>query len=204
MVPPRALERDGLRGEEVVEGILWAYAFAAVDPYRATTHNKGILNGIDPVIVATGNDWRAIEAGAHAYAARSGRYTSLSVWEKDAEGNLVGTLEMPMAVGIVGGATRVHPAAQAALKLLGVTSANQLAEIAVCAGLASNLAAMRALACEGIQQGHMGLHARQIALAAGAYGPLVDEVARRMVEERNIKPARAEELVAELRATSSN
>ncbi len=204
VVPPRALERDGLRGEEVVEGILWAYAFAAVDPYRATTHNKGILNGIDPVIVATGNDWRAIEAGAHAYAARSGRYTSLSVWEKDAEGNLVGTLEMPMAVGIVGGATKVHPAAQAALKLLGVTSANQLAEIAVCAGLASNLAAMRALACEGIQQGHMGLHARQIAMAAGAHGPLVDEVARRMVEERNIKPARAEELVAELRAASSH
>jgi hydroxymethylglutaryl-CoA reductase len=201
VVPPSALARDGIPGEEVVEGILWAYAFAAVDPYRATTHNKGIMNGIDPVIVATGNDWRAIEAGAHAYAARSGQYTSLSHWEKDEHGNLVGTLEMPLAVGIVGGATKVHPAAQAALKLLDVHSANQLAEICVCAGLASNLAAMRALATEGIQRGHMGLHARQIAMAAGAHGPLVDEVAGRMVAERNIKPARAEELVAELRSS---
>ena len=199
VVPLKALERDGLSGEEVAEGIMWAYAFAAVDPYRATTHNKGILNGIDPVIVATGNDWRAIEAGAHAYAARSGRYSSLSVWERDAEGNLVGTLELPMAVGIVGGATKVHPAAQAALKLLDVRSANELGQICACAGLASNLAAMRALATEGIQQGHMGLHARQIAMAAGAHGNLIDEVARRMVEERNIKPARAEELVAEMR-----
>ncbi len=199
VVPTEALARDGLSGEEVAEGIMWAYAFAAVDPYRATTHNKGILNGIDPVIVATGNDWRAIEAGAHAYAARSGLYRSLSVWERDEVGNLVGTLEMPLAVGIVGGATKVHPAAQTVLKLLNVRSATELAEIAVCAGLASNLAAMRALACEGINQGHMGLHARQIAMAAGAHGALVDEVARRMVEERTIKPARAEELVAELR-----
>ncbi len=198
VVPVSALERDGLAGEDVAEGIMWAYAFAAVDPYRAATHNKGILNGVDPVIVATGNDWRAIEAGAHAYASRSGQYTSLSTWERDAQGNLVGTLEMPMAVGIVGGATKVHPAAQAALKLLHVHSANDLAQICVCAGLASNLAAMRALATEGIQQGHMGLHARQIAMAAGAHGHLVDEIARRMVEERNIKPARAEELVAEL------
>lgn len=199
-VPAEVLARDGLSGAEVVEGILWAYAFAAVDPYRATTHNKGILNGIDPVIVATGNDWRAVEAGAHAYAARNGRYTSLSVWERDEAGDLIGTLEMPMAVGIVGGATRVHPAAQAALKLLGVRHAHELAEICVCAGLANNLAAMRALACEGIQRGHMGLHARQVAMAAGASGPLVDEVARRMVEERQIKPQRAEELIDELRA----
>jgi hydroxymethylglutaryl-CoA reductase len=198
MVTPRALDRDGIRGEEVIQGMLWAYAFAAVDPYRATTHNKGILNGIDPVIVATGNDWRAIEAGAHAYAARSGRYTSLSIWEQDTEGNLVGTLELPMAVGIVGGATKVHPAAQAALKLLHVSSAGELAAIIACAGLASNLAAMRALATEGIQRGHMGLHARQIAMAAGAPHGMVDEVARRMVEERNIKPARAEELIAEM------
>jgi len=198
VVPVSALERDGLAGEDVAEGIMWAYAFAAVDPYRATTHNKGILNGVDPVIVATGNDWRAIEAGAHAYAARSGRYTSLSTWERDRDGNLVGTIEMPMAVGIVGGATKVHPAAQAALKLLHVHSANDLAQICVCAGLASNLAAMRALATEGIQQGHMGLHARQIAMAAGAHAHQIDEIARRMVAERNIKPARAEELVAEL------
>lgn len=199
-VPASALARDGLSGDEVVEGILWAYAFAAVDPYRATTHNKGVLNGIDPVIVATGNDWRAVEAGAHAYAARNGRYTSLSTWERDEAGDLIGTLEMPMAVGIVGGATRVHPAAQVALKLLGVQHAHELAEICVCAGLANNLAAMRALACEGIQRGHMGLHARQVAMAAGASGALVDEVAGRMVEERQIKPQRAEELIEELRA----
>jgi hydroxymethylglutaryl-CoA reductase len=200
VVPPSALERDGLSGEEVIEGILWAYAFAVVDPYRATTHNKGIMNGIDPVLIATGNDWRAIEAGAHAYAARDGQYTSLSTWERDARGNLVGTIDMPLAVGIVGGATKVHPAAQTALKLLNVKHAHELAEICVCAGLASNLAAMRALATEGIQRGHMSLHARQIAMAAGAHGPEVDEIARRMVDAGVIKPARAEALLAELRA----
>jgi hydroxymethylglutaryl-CoA reductase len=200
VVPPHALARDGLTGDEVAEGIMWAYAFAAVDPYRATTHNKGILNGIDPVLLATGNDWRAVEAGAHAYAARSGQYTSLSRWERDEAGNLVGTLELPLAVGIVGGATKVHPAAQAALKLLDVKHAHELAETCVCAGLASNLAAMRALATEGIQRGHMGLHARQIALAAGAHGPEVDLIAQRMVEERQIKPARAAVLLDELRA----
>lgn len=199
IIPVKSLERDGLSGEEVVEGILWAYAFAAVDPYRATTHNKGILNGIDPVLIATGNDWRAVEAGAHAYAVRDGQYTSLSHWERDAQGNLVGTLEMPLAVGVVGGATKVHPAAQAALKLLGVTHAHELAEICVCAGLASNLAAMRALATEGIQRGHMGLHARQIAMAAGAHGAEIDTLAERMVGERLIKPGRAVELLAELR-----
>jgi hydroxymethylglutaryl-CoA reductase len=199
VIPPRALDRDGIRGEDVIEGILWAYAFAAVDPYRATTHNKGILNGIDPVIVATGNDWRAIESGAHAYASRNGQYTSLSVWERDKEGNLVGTLELPLAVGTVGGATRVHPGAQAALKLLNVQSASELAQICACTGLASNLAAMRALSMEGIQQGHMGLHARQIAMAAGATGDMVDIIAQKMVSERNIKPARAEELLDEAR-----
>jgi hydroxymethylglutaryl-CoA reductase len=203
VVPAKALARDGLAGEEVVEGMLWAYAFAAVDPYRATTHNKGILNGIDPVLIATGNDWRAIEAGAHAYAARSGHYTSLTTWERDAQGNLVGTIEIPLAVGIVGGATKVHPAAQAALKLLNVKHAHELAEICICAGLASNLAAMRALATEGIQRGHMGLHARQIAMAAGAHGAEIDEIARRMVEEQVIKPVRAEALLAELRALAA-
>lgn len=199
-VTPHALTRDGLTGEEVIEGILWAYAFAVVDPYRATTHNKGIMNGIDPVLVATGNDWRAVEAGAHAYAARNGQYTSLSTWERDRDGNLVGTLELPLSVGIVGGATRVHPAAQAALKLLDVQSASELAEICACAGLASNLAALRALACEGIQQGHMSLHARQIAMAAGAKGAEVEAIAHHMTAERAIKPARAAELVAMLRA----
>jgi hydroxymethylglutaryl-CoA reductase len=200
VVPSSAFARDGLLGEEVVEGILWAYSFAAVDPYRATTHNKGILNGIDPVLVATGNDWRAVEAGAHAYAARSGQYTSLSTWERDAEGSLVGTIEMPLAVGIVGGATKVHPAAQAALKLLNVKHANELAEVCVCAGLASNLAAMRALATEGIQRGHMSLHAHQVAMAVGAHGTEIDLIARRMIEERAIKPTRATTLLAELRA----
>src|SRR5215212_6775923 len=203
VVPPNALARDGITGEEVIEGILWAYSFAAVDPYRAATHNKGILNGIDPVLIATGNDWRAVEAGAHAYASRGGQYTSLSVWERDADGNLVGTLELPLAVGIVGGATKVHPAAQAALKLLGVQHANELAEICACAGLASNLAAMRALATEGIQRGHMSLHARQVALAAGAHGAEVDELAYRLIEEQAIKPARAATLLAELRAVSA-
>lgn len=187
-----------MSGDEVAQGMLYAYAFAAVDPYRAATHNKGIMNGIDPVLLATGQDWRAIEAGAHAYAARSGRYTSLSTWGRDCDGNLVGTLEMPFAVGIVGGATKVHPAAQAALKLIGVQSARELAEVCVCAGLASNLAAMRALATEGIQQGHMALHARQIAMSAGATGGLVAVIADQLVTERNIKPGRAAELVREL------
>ncbi len=200
VVPAAELARDGLSGAEVVEGILWAYSFAAVDPYRATTHNKGIMNGIDPVLIATGNDWRAIEAGAHAYAARSGHYTSLSRWWRNEDGNLVGELEMPLAVGIVGGATRVHPAAQSALKLLNVKHAHELAEVCVCAGLASNLAAMRALATEGIQRGHMGLHARQIAMAAGAHGTEIDQLSAVMVSERNIKPTRATELLAELRA----
>jgi hydroxymethylglutaryl-CoA reductase len=199
IIPPSALARDGLNGEDIVESILAAYAFAVVDPYRAATHNKGILNGIDPVLIATGNDWRAVEAGAHAYAARSGQYTSLSTWERDADGNLVGTLEMPLAVGIVGGATKVHPAAQAALKLLNVKHANELAEICVCTGLASNLAALRALATEGIQRGHMGLHARQIALAAGAHGREVDHIASQMIAERTIKSIRAVELLDQMR-----
>jgi hydroxymethylglutaryl-CoA reductase len=164
--------------EAVRDGIIAAWAFAAVDPYRAATHNKGIMNGVDAVAVATGNDWRAIEAGAHAYAAREGRYTSLSTWGKDAAGNLVGTLEMPMTVGIVGGATRVHPTARAALKLMAVETASELAEIIVSVGLAQNLAALRALATEGIQRGHMGLHARQVAIAAGADGEQIDRLGR--------------------------
>ena len=169
------------------DGIIAAYAFAAVDPYRAATHNKGIMNGVDAVVIATGNDWRAIEAGAHAYAARSGRYTSLSTWNKDADGNLVGTLEMPMAVGIVGGATKVHPAAQAAVKLMGVKTASELAEIIVSVGLAQNMAALRALATEGIQRGHMSLHARQVAIAAGASGELIEKVAAQMVTEKVVR-----------------
>ncbi len=186
-------------GEEVRDGIIAAFAFAAADPYRAATHNKGIMNGVDAVVIATGNDWRAIEAGAHAYAARSGTYTSLSTWGKDADGNLVGTLEMPMAVGIIGGATKVHPAAQAALKLMGVKTASELAEIIVAVGLAQNMAALRALATEGIQRGHMSLHARQVAVAAGATGDMIEAVAARMVAEKVVRIDRAEEILQELR-----
>lgn len=183
--------------ERVRDGIIEAWAFAAADPYRAATHNKGIMNGVDAVVLATANDWRAVEAGAHAYAARSGRYTSLSTWGKDADGNLAGTLEMPLAVGTVGGATRVHPAARAALKLMGVQSAGELAEIIVSVGLAQNLAALRALATEGIQRGHMTLHARQVAIAAGAEGALVERLAEKLVQEKTIRIDRAQEILAE-------
>jgi hydroxymethylglutaryl-CoA reductase len=182
-IPATALAFADFTGERVREGIVEAWAFAEADPYRAATHNKGIMNGVDAVVIATGNDWRAIEAGAHAFAARSGRYTSLSRWSVGTDGALEGELEMPMAVGTVGGATRVHPAARAALELMGVRSARELAEIIVSVGLAQNLAALRALATEGIQRGHMGLHARQVAIAAGASGDLVERVAQRMVDD---------------------
>jgi hydroxymethylglutaryl-CoA reductase len=181
--------------EEVRDRIIAAWAFAAVDPYRAATHNKGIMNGVDAVVIATGNDWRAVEAGAHAYAARDGRYTSLSTWGKDAAGNLTGFVEMPMAVGIVGGATKVHPAARAALKIMGVTTAAELAGIVVSVGLAQNLAALRALATEGIQRGHMSLHARQVAIAAGAQGENVTRLAEALVSEGTVRVDRAEEIL---------
>ncbi len=197
-IPVKELAFESYSGEQVRDGIIAAYAFAAADPYRAATHNKGIMNGVDAVVIATGNDWRAIEAGAHAYAVRNGRYTSLSTWGKDADGNLVGTLEMPMAVGIVGGATKVHPAAQAAVKLMGVKTASELAEIIVSVGLAQNLAALRALATEGIQRGHMSLHARQVAIAAGATGELIEKVASQMVAEKVVRIDRAEEILKEL------
>jgi hydroxymethylglutaryl-CoA reductase len=198
-VPVEALAFGEFPGERAAQGIVEAWAFAATDPYRAATHNKGIMNGVDAVVLATGNDWRAIEAGAHAYAARSGRYTSLSTWARDAEGNLVGTLEMPLAIGIVGGATRVHPTAQVALKILGVQSARELGEIIAAVGLAQNLAALRALATEGIQRGHMRLHARQVAIAAGAAGEEVSEVAARMAVEGHVRADRAETILARLR-----
>lgn len=194
-IPVAALAFDEYSGEQVRDGIIEAYAFAAVDPYRAATHNKGIMNGVDAVVIATGNDWRAIEAGAHAYAARSGTYTSLSTWGKDADGNLAGTLEMPMALGIVGGATKVHPAARAALKMMGIQSAAELAEIVVSVGLAQNMAALRALATEGIQRGHMSLHARQVAIAAGASGAQIESIAAQLVAEKNIKVERAEAIL---------
>ncbi|MDM0015293.1 hydroxymethylglutaryl-CoA reductase, degradative [Variovorax sp. J22P168] len=196
---PQILTTPDRPGEQVIEGILDAYAFAAIDPYRAATHNKGIMNGIDPVVVATGNDWRAVEAGAHAYACRSGRYTSLTHWEKDIDGNLVGTIEMPMPLGLVGGATRTHPLAKVALDLLKVGSAQELGEIAVAVGLAQNLGALRALATEGIQRGHMALHARNIALGAGATGDEIDRVARQMASEGDVRADRALALLTEIR-----
>jgi len=191
-IPLSELAFEEFSGEEVRDGIIAAWAFAAVDPYRAATHNKGIMNGVDAVVIATGNDWRAVEAGAHAYAARNGRYTSLSVWEKDDNGNLIGTLEMPMAVGIVGGATKVHPTAQIALKLMKVKTASDLAEIIVSVGLAQNLAALRALATEGIQKGHMSLHARQVAIAAGAQGEMIERLAQQLAAEKTVRIDRAE------------
>jgi len=194
-IPLKELAFNDFSGESVRDGIITAYAFAAADPYRAATHNKGIMNGVDAVVIATGNDWRAIEAGAHAYAARSGKYTSLSTWNIGADGNLVGTLEMPMAVGIIGGATKVHPAAQAAVKLMGVETASELAEIIVSVGLAQNMAALRALATEGIQRGHMSLHARQVAIAAGASGETIEKVAAQMVSEKVVRIDRAEEIL---------
>ena len=196
-IPLEELAFDEFSAEGVRDGVIAAWAFAAADPYRAATHNKGIMNGVDAVVIATGNDWRAVEAGAHAYAARGGSYTSLSTWGKDSDGNLVGSLEMPMAVGTVGGATRVHPTAKAAIKLMGVASASQLAEVIVSVGLAQNLAALRALATEGIQRGHMGLHARQVAIAAGATGELVAKLAEQLVRERNVRIDRAEEIMRE-------
>ena len=182
-------------GDRVRDGIIEAWAFAAADPYRAATHNKGIMNGVDAVIIATGNDWRAVEAGAHAYAARDGRYTSLSTWGKDKDGNLAGEVEMPMAVGIIGGATKVNPAAKAALKIMGVRTASELAGIIVSVGLAQNLAALRALATEGIQHGHMSLHARQVAITAGATGVLIEKVAAQMIAEKTVRIDRAEQIL---------
>lgn len=182
-------------GPEVVEGIVSAYAFAASDPYRCATHNKGIMNGVTAVVLATGNDTRAVEAGAHAYAARSGRYSPLTTWEMDENGDLVGTIELPMAVGLVGGATAVHPIAKIAVKILGVKTASELGQIIASVGLAQNLAALRALAAEGIQRGHMTLHARNVAATAGAQGEMIDLIAERLVAEGKIRLDRAKELL---------
>ena len=197
-VSPDMLAFAKFKSEEVRDGVVEAWAFASVDPYRAATHNKGIMNGVDAVVIATGNDWRAVEAGAHAYAARGGRYEPLSRWWIDETGTLQGELEMPLALGTIGGATGVHPGARDALALMGVEKAQELAEIVVSVGLAQNLAALRALATEGIQRGHMGLHARQLAIAAGARGGEIDTVAGAMIEEDNIQLERAEELFMQL------
>ena len=196
---PEALATKDYAGDRIAQGIVEACAFALVDPYRAATHNKGIMNGVDPVVVATGNDWRAIEAGAHVWASRSGRYTSLTRWEIDSDGNLVGTLEMPMALGLVGGATKTHPAAQAALKILNVESAQELAEVTVAVGLAQNMAALRALSTEGIQKGHMALHARNIAIVAGAEGDEIDHVAKALAADHDVRVDRAKDVLTTLR-----
>ena len=203
-IPVQALATTDLAGARVAQGIVEANAFAVADPYRAATHNKGIMNGIDAVALATGNDWRALEAGAHAYAARRGQYRGLTDWQlvpslgAQAGAELYGRLQMPLAVGVVGGATKAHPTAQVALKILGQPSARRLAEIMVAVGLAQNLAAMRALVTDGIQRGHMALHARQVALAAGAQGDEVSAIAVQLVREGQIRQARAEELVRAL------
>jgi hydroxymethylglutaryl-CoA reductase len=193
--------KEAVGGEEVVDGIVNAYAFAAADPYRAATHNKGIMNGIIAVVIATGNDHRAIEAGGHAYAAITDHYTSLSTWEKNHNGDLVGSMELPMAVGLIGGAVKTHPIAKIAVKILGVKSANEFGEVLAAVGLAQNLGALRALANEGIQRGHMSLHARNIAVTAGAQGEQIDIIAARIVEERKIRVDRAKELLDKIKAT---
>ncbi len=183
----------------VIDGILNAWAFADADPYRAATSNKGIMNGITALVVATGNDFRAVEAGAHAYAAKTGRYRSLTHWEKDANGDLSGTIELPMAVGLIGGATAVHPMAKLAVKILGVQTAQELAGIIAAVGLSQNLAALRVLAAEGVQRGHMSLHAKNIAATAGAVGEEIEAVARRLVSEKTIRMDRAAEVLEEIR-----
>ena len=188
-IPASVLATDEMDGERVIDGIVNASRFAELDPYRAATHNKGVMNGIDAVVIATGNDWRAVEAGAHAYAARSGVYSPLSTWRREGSepaGVLVGRLELPLALGTVGGTLRVHPAARLSLRMLGVESASELAQIAAAVGLANNLSAVRALATDGIQRGHMALHARSVAVAAGAAGAMVERVARMIVEARDI------------------
>lgn len=195
-IPASVLSRNGIDGGDVARYVEEANAFAIVDPYRATTHNKGIMNGIDAVCIATGNDWRAVEAGAHAYAARNGRYQALTDWHVDKNGDLYGEITLPLAIGIVGGATKVHPTAKVAMKILNVETAVELAGIIASVGLAQNFAAIKALATIGIQHGHMRLHARQVALAAGASDGQVQKIADQLVAEGNIRVNRAQELLS--------
>lgn len=194
--------KEALGGEEVVTGIVAAYAFAAADPYRCATHNKGIMNGVTAVALATGQDTRALEAGAHSFAAISGEYLPLTTWEQNEKGDLVGTIEIPMAVGLIGGATAVHPVAKACKKILGIKSAVELGEVIASVGLAQNLAALRALSSEGIQKGHMKLHARNLAISAGAKGKVIDKVTSKMIEEQKVRFDRAKELVDEISKNS--
>lgn len=194
-IPAAALGFDSFSGEQVRDGIIEAGIFAELDPYRAATHNKGIMNGVDAVVIATGNDWRAVEAGAHAYAVRNGRYSSLTQWKLGSNGELEGKIELPMPIGTVGGATKVHPAAKANLKLMQVKTAKELGSIIAAVGLAQNLAALRALATEGIQHGHMALHARQIGIAAGAKPEELAELTKQLVKENEIRASRAQEIL---------
>ena len=198
-IASKQLDTADYKGQEVVKRILEAASFAVVDPYRAATHNKGIMNGIDPVVIATGNDWRAIEAGAHAFAAISGHYSSLTQWSSSDDFELIGKISLPMAVGLVGGATKTHPAAKAAIALLGVKSATELGQVIAAVGLAQNLAALRALATEGIQRGHMKLHARNIALQAGASSNEIDVVVQRMVDSQNVTTDNACQILKEIK-----
>ena len=191
---------EDIGGPEVRDGMLLAYHFAEADPYRAATHNKGVMNGISAVVLATGNDTRAVEAGAHAYASRSGRYTSMTHWEITNDGNLAGSIELPMAVGLIGGATKLHPMARAALKILKVSSAQELARVIAAVGLAQNFAAMKALATTGIQKGHMSLHSHNIAMMAGAMGEEVDQLAKILVAKGTVRIDIAEKELAAIRA----
>jgi len=188
-------DKEKMGGEHAVDAFIESYTLASVDPYRAATHNKGIMNGIDALIIATGNDFRAIEAGAHAYAAKNGQYTSLSKYYKNKDGNLVGELEIPMAIGIVGGAGNIHPKAKLCKKILGIKTAEELGEIVASLGLAQNFAAVFALSTVGIQKGHMGLHAKNIAVMAGATGEQIDKIADQLVREGKVKLDRAKELL---------
>jgi len=192
-------DKEKMGGEHVVDAFLESYTLASIDPYRAATHNKGIMNGIDALIIATGNDFRAIEAGAHAYAARDGFYTSLSSYHKDKNGDLVGELELPLAVGIVGGAGNIHPKARLCKKILGISTAQELGGVVASLGLAQNFAAVFALSTVGIQKGHMSLHAKNIAVMAGAKEDQVDKVAEQMIKEKKIKLDRAKEILEEIR-----
>ena len=194
------VKKDDIGGEQVVNDIVAAWAFADADPYRAATHNKGIMNGTIAVALAVAQDHRALEAGAHAYAAQTGRYRALSKWSKNEDGDLVGELEMPMAVGIVGGATKTHPVARLALKIMGVTKAVELGEIMVSVGLAQNLGALRALVQEGIQHGHMRLHARNLVVMAGADGDLITKAVEELIATGEIRFDKAKEIVDKLKA----
>ncbi len=197
-------KKDSIGGEGVVDGIIEAYEFANADCYRCATHNKGIMNGVDAVVIATGNDFRAVEAGAHAYAALDGRYKPLTRYSKTKNGDLKGILEMPLALGLVGGATKTHPVARAAVKLLGVKTANELACVVASVGLAQNFAALKALATEGIQRGHMKLHSRNIAILAGAEGDEIGGVAEKMVAEGKVRADRAKEILDSIRGQKGN